>query len=166
MKRKVCTWLASYLPSHPDWPEKMLRSEEAAGFLLIWPIYEQHIFRGFLKENDIYDYATHYERAFPELCIDEIVRHFHTRYQNKSTQKNMRFDGRSYEYILKKPYEHLSNHDKMRFAMYVVYRYRNNIFHGNKRIEEWPDYEREINDCLQIMMALMDWHKRNKGELT
>ena len=162
-ERNVCIWLADYLPSHKEWPEKMLDSKCAAGFLLVWPIYEQKLFAGFLEGKEIKDYARHYMTFYDELDVDDIAKEFHLRYQNPHHRKGMNLRGANLLPILNKPFKALTDYEKTHFLMHIVFRYRNNIFHGNKRIDEWEFYEKEINYCLQFMMALLQCAKDHQN---
>ena len=56
--------------------------------------------------------------------------------------------------ILKKEFEKISAEEKIYFLVYIVYRYRNNMFHGTKGLESWIRYKSEIERCIDIMMKL------------
>ena len=46
-------WLASYFSTNTHNIENVLKNEKATSYLLIWPIMEQYVFNGFLRERDI-----------------------------------------------------------------------------------------------------------------
>ena len=64
-------------------------------------------------------------------------------------------DEPSIKTLLKKPLDKLSNCEKVFLIVVVVFRYRNNIFHGSKRVESWLQYEKQIKYCIQIMQCLI-----------
>ncbi len=64
--------------------------------------------------------------------------YFFYRYQDPEKYQRLTDSKRyeSMEKVLAKNYEALTGEDKMVLMMTTVYRYRNNIFHGNKTIGE------------------------------
>ena len=65
--------------------------------------------------------------------------------------------------VIKKSIDELNNEQKLSFLIYVVYRYRNNMFHGNKKLDSWLFYKNQINYCIQIMISLIDNHIKGEG---
>lgn len=47
---------------------------------------------------------------------------------------------------------------------YIVYRYRNNMFHGNKGLESWLQFEEQIKDCITVMKKLTVLPDKKDGE--
>ena len=45
---------------------------------------------------------------------------------------------------------------QLQFLVYIVFRYRNNIFHGNKGALTWLRYEEQIEKCTEIMLLLLE----------
>ena len=39
----------------------------------------------------------------------------------------------------------------VKFALCIIIRYRNNMFHGNKGVSSWLAYRQQINDCTCLM---------------
>ena len=39
----------------------------------------------------------------------------------------------------------------VKFALCIIIRYRNNMFHGNKGVSNWLAYRQQINDCTCLM---------------
>ena len=50
----------------------------------------------------------------------------------------------------------ITTNQKMLFILYVVYRYRNNIFHGTKGVESWIKYKFQIEKCVNVMMEILN----------
>ena len=63
--------------------------------------------------------------------------------------------------LIKKSFTELSTADKLFFLVFVVYRYRNNIFHGNKGVQSWLQYRDQIRRCTQVMQALVTHAERS-----
>ena len=68
------------------------------------------------------------------------------------------------ENVLAKEYPFLTGTDKMILMMTTVFRYRNNIFHGNKAIGEWNKYSKEIEYCTDFMMSVVDVYIKHFGD--
>jgi len=73
-------------------------------------------------------------------------------------QKNFKIDT-----IRKSKISSLNNTEKFEFLIYIVYRYRNNIFHGNKGVTSWTKYEEQIDKCVQVMTFLIDEYNKLYG---
>lgn len=167
MNTQINSWLARRLPTEGGTPsigqiDDLLKNEMATSFLLVWPIFEQKIFGGYLKHNkntdDVAKAAQKYSKFFPKIDADDISEHFHDRYQDVSNYRHLRHneDDPKIKAILDKPYLDLNNEEKMHLVLYVVYRYRNNIFHGNKGIFSWLQFTKQIEYCIQFMMKMID----------
>jgi hypothetical protein len=57
--------------------------------------------------------------------------------------------------LRKKDISGFSFSEKIYFSMGVVYRYRNNIFHGNKKVDSWLQYRDCISKCIGMMQLLI-----------
>lgn len=157
----------------PDEIRDMLQNQNTVLYLLIWPIMEQRHFSGFFRSNKIDDAAEELQKYYNDelnIDLDKIVERFFKRYNIAKDNNNKHFRnlqpdseiGIEYQEILmKKDYTSLHPKEKIKLLLFVIYRYRNNIFHGNKNIQEWSKYELQINDCLFGMMKLMDCMKKH-----
>lgn len=110
--------------------------------------------------------ASRYVQYYAELNVENIAKHFHTRYQDEERYRHLchQDNYKDTDEILLKPYENITHKEKIILLTYVVYRYRNNIFHGNKGIRTWSNYNKQIQYCLQYMMAIVDCHERHEEE--
>jgi hypothetical protein len=128
-----------------------------AEFLIIWGLFEQTAFSGFLK----YDELEAFSRRNSDRIgcnMDHCSRHFHDRYQDRDKYSNLRHgeDRPCIRDILDKPYSVLTSEDKLLLCMYVLYRFRNNIFHGNKGFVSWTQYDEEIRCCKMVMSFVIE----------
>ena len=182
--KKILSWLAKNI----EWGNKelkngasideiqdMLRNQTAISYLLIWPILEQRQFDGFMDVESILSASKKLGQYYnKELLtdLDDIVKYFFDRYNinkglNNEYYKALQPNGTvppEIKAILKnKYYSSLSlfPEKKVMLLLFVIYRYRNNIFHGNKSIERWLDYKKQINYCLFGMMKIADCMKHN-----
>jgi hypothetical protein len=104
-------------------------------------------------ENYALDNSNEYQSDF-----DSISKHFHSRYQNKKRYKNLIHNDNynKIKSIVDKDYKKLSLDEKLLFILYVVYRFRNNIFHGTKGINSWLRYKLQIEKCITIMTKMIE----------
>ena len=103
---------------------------------------------------------------FDEMMAENKAQYFYNRYQDAEKYRRLT-DSKKYESmerVLHTDYTKLSSEDKFILMMTTVFRYRNNIFHGNKAIGEWNKYSREIEYCTEFMMAVVDVYKKHFGE--
>lgn len=159
---KIEEWLAKIHNTNVDNIKNILKDEKATTYLMVWSTFEQKIFAGFMTKNKISNAAKRYSQIYDLLNIDDIAKRFHSRYQNKMNFKHLRHNETNtveIEKILSKQYDTLSNTEKVHLLFYVSYRYRNNIFHGNKGVLAWNRYTQQINDCILFMISLIDNYK-------
>ena len=166
VNERVTAWLAQQFNTN-DWNIKdMLKTQNATVYLLIWPIMEQSVFDGFMKGKSIDPMAVKLGPYFDEMMAENKAQYFYNRYQDAEKYRRLT-DSKKYESmerVLHTDYTKLSSEDKFILMMTTVFRYRNNIFHGNKAIGEWNKYSREIEYCTEFMMAVVDVYKKHFGE--
>ena len=153
----VYKWLSDYFEYDKPFDE-VLKDEKVTSFLLIWPIFEQKLFKEFATEKDICKVADKLGLNYNKYGVEEIVKYFYDRYQDSKKRKHLMHKSKApfFINILEKDYNVMSDKEKTELLLYVVFRYRNNIFHGNKGIKSWTQYSKEINYCMTVMMNLLD----------
>ncbi len=153
-------WLASYLRQDVSEVSKLTKDQTAMEFLITWSIFESDCFDGFCKIEDISAFSKkvaatkdNYPNTFPELA-----KYFQKRYQDKTKYANLVHgqDIPELKNILEKRLNDVHREDEAYFLSVVVYRYRNNIFHGNKGVSSWLKYKEQIRHCITIMQNLID----------
>ncbi len=160
------TWFADYLGGRPEEVADLLGNPTAIRFLIAWSLLEPRCFGGFARGKTL---ASHCQRLVNEEGFDpaplgSIVEYFHSRYRdNKNLLSNLMHENKKpkselytkFESLLEKPVDTLLNCEKVFLIVVVVFRYRNNIFHGSKRAESWLKFEDQIKYCVQIMQSLI-----------
>lgn len=166
MTQEVEEWLAGYFDTDTNRIEELLTNQLATTYLLIWPIFEQKFFNGFMKKSEIKRFAADHAECYGKMNSEYIIKYFHKRYQDNNNYHHLkhRDNCSDIDEILKKSYDKLKSEEKLALGLYVVYRYRNNIFHGNKGIKSWVNYKTQIEYCLQFMMRFIDCAREQTGD--
>lgn len=158
-------WLAKYFNQEIAQVTKLLSNSTATRFLIAWSLLETSRFKGFAKLKLIEDFAIG-EPGIAQLVNDELDNHvgfFLDRYQDPKKYKNLMNEQKSQRMnkLIGKNFQEFSSDEKIFFAMIVIYRYRNNIFHGNKGVASWLQYEECIIRCTEIMQLLIPMPRKN-----
>ena len=155
-------WLANYYGISSRDMDNILKDEKATSYLLIWSVFEQDIFNGFMKIRDIKSVARQFANYSNELDIEALAQNFHSRYQDTDNYRHLIHDKDNLDFkqIISKSYHDISDVEKIEMLFFVAYRYRNNIFHGNKKVEAWTRYTVQINDCILFITKIMDLNKQ------
>ena len=178
----VLSWLAenidlykgeSNAPASIDEVQDMLRNQIAVSYLLIWPIFERKHFGGSMEVGKIETASEQLKEYYNKDLrdtLDPIAERFFYRYNISNGNQNPKYNSLQpnpnrrktfFANICRKKYfVQLLPKEKITLLLYVIYRYRNNIFHGYKNIEKWSRYTEQINDCLTGMMILSDCMKK------
>lgn len=152
-------WFANYLGQDALQVERLLRDKTATRFLIAWSLFETSCFGGFAKVEKLEIFAKDLTDAkwFQPSVLTDAANHFHERYQDKKLYRNLMHKQKSpcIDLIRQKDFESLSADEVVFFVIFVVYRYRNNIFHGNKGVQSWLKFKHQIKLCIKIMQTLI-----------
>lgn len=161
-------WFAAYLKQSPKQVELLLRDKAAVRFLIAWSLMETSCFRGFARGKDLENNCLRIseDEGFNSSSLMPILEHFHDRYQDEELYKQlMQRDKRpDIKTLLSRPIKTLSETERLYFLISVVYRYRNNIFHGSKGVESWLKYKPQIEHCTRVMQELITHAAQVDGE--
>jgi len=111
--------------------------EEIRDFTLIWNLLENICFENYVKIDKINNLIDSKIDKFNENneTFRETFKYFYTRYQDEHKLNALRLNRTMKELtkkILNNTYTDKNN--KLKFIMAVIYRYRNNLFHGEKQM--------------------------------
>ena len=155
-------WLAEHLGADASGIEAIFNESNAKLFMFIWPVFEKEVFDRDVKLGKIESKTSDYLVYLDISELEDISKRFYRRYFNCSyyytnlinpdeKKYNKIIDG-----ILRKGYNDIEPHEKLYFLFFVAYRYRNNIFHGNKDILNWDNNEEQIRDCITFMIKIIE----------
>jgi len=152
----------SFSNSKQDPPEvqRLLNDDTALRFLIYWSWFESKCFDENMQINKFRPFVNEVvvNKNFDPDAFKKAGKYFHKRYQN-STRFRELFNNRpeipGFPDIINKKFEDIDNYDLLFMLVVVVYRYRNNIFHGSKGVESWLYYKEQIQLCNDIMWKLI-----------
>ena len=173
LTERVVEWLADRWDVPPGYVNEFFEMQASTYFLLVWPIFEQKVCDGFMETGKMLNIALKFADGYDELAIDDILHRFYVRYKDHSSPysdwnnlcHNDSWEAKSTpERVLNRPWDKSSSTDKLHFGLYVIYRFRNNIFHGNKQIFEWLRNRPQIEDCVMVLLKLTEQHDKKSHQ--
>lgn len=165
-------WLAGHLGADASGIEAIFNESNARLFLFIWPVFEKEVFDRSVKLGKIESKTSDYLVSLDISELEDITKRFYRRYFNCSYYYNNLINPDEKKYnkiidgILRKGYNAIEPHEKLYFLFFVTYRYRNNIFHGNKDILNWDNNEEQIRDCITFMIKIIETNNLIKNSKT
>ncbi|WP_157659166.1 hypothetical protein [Thauera butanivorans] len=151
-------WLADLLKQPEVQVERFLRDKDALHFLIAWSIFESKCFTGFLRATDLYNFSKRIsDEGFEHETISSAANHFHQRYQDSERLRNLLHDKtpqkvtERFKQVLSKNISDITPSESIYLVSVVVYRFRNNIFHGRKKVDSWLRYGEQIRICTESM---------------
>lgn len=139
--------------------QRLLNNETALHFLIAWSLFESKCFEGFVKAKDIEKFSQTACSSIDWQVLNAITEHFHARYQCPNLFANLMHGQVDLKLrnLLRKSVNQFSCADHLYFLVFVIYRYRNNIFHGNKGVQSWLQYQEQIQYCIHAMQVLVSY---------
>ena len=159
MDKEFLKWLSKYLEADEKETKKLLDNELSRYFLIVWSIYEAKCFRGFVKVDKFNEFVKGIIGTIDANRINDSAEYFHKRYQDPKKYQNLMHGknrNSSFDEILKKEYADLMVEQKIFLLTFVTYRYRNNIFHGNKGISSWLEFDKQIKKCIYVLQEFIN----------
>lgn len=152
-------WFASYFDQDAQQVARLLRDRLSVDFLLAWFMLESRCFKGNLTAEKLQTYA-HTAAALDILNtpgITNATEFFHNHYQNEDNYRDLlRHDkSESFKKVIDTPHAKLGKADLVFMLLFVVYRFRHNIFNGDNGVQTWLQFHFEIEMCTLVMQALI-----------
>lgn len=118
-------------------------------FLLLWNIFERVICGKYANKNK-FDKAIPHLKEFDDELLESTIKYYKKEYIDFDKLQYLQFRARKsgiemeelVTTTLTQP-NNTSKDDKLKTIIYIIYRYRNNLFHGEKRIESLR-YQKDI----------------------
>lgn len=151
------SWLGTLFGHSESQVLLLLDNKMALQFLVAWSLFESKCFAGYVRAPDIAQYAQRTAPSIGPAALRDAAAHFHARYQDRKRFENLMHGHKDQRLLalLGRPFDELTSEDRLFLLVFVVFRYRNNIFHGNKGVESWLFYREQIQICVQAMQILV-----------
>lgn len=157
------SWLADVLQEGKGDVTRLLKDKTALHFLIAWSLFESKCFSGFLTAKCLRSFADKAVQAgFAPRTVVRQLNHFHDRYGDRKKLDNLLSDNKTptaveedFKCCLAKQVSSLADRDRVFTVLFVIYRFRNNMFHGNKRVESWLQYQAQISLCTEAMQEFV-----------
>lgn len=143
-------WLGTLLKQSPDEIRRLLDDPAAQEFLISWSLFEAKCFDGFVKIQTIESFAKRVaEQGADSPSLDRAIAHFHQRYQDAERYRQLMHGQPSSQMhtLVNKDLALFQPWERLYFLAIVAYRFRNNMFHGNKGVASWLHYSEQIRLC-------------------
>jgi hypothetical protein len=151
-------WLSGLLNEDVTQVRRLLADRTALHFLVAWSLYEAKCFSGYVRLGRMKSFSNRVlAEGFNLDRISENVAFFHARYQDPRLYGNL-MHGQScsrMDRILRLNLLSVAERDQVFFAAVVAYRYRNNMFHGNKGVASWLRYAEQIARCTAVIQVFI-----------
>lgn len=149
-------WIAKKLECKDSDLEELFSDRFSLSFLMTWVLFEKRCFNGYIRQADIITFDS--SRVILNSKMKLHFEYFHDRYQDVTKYRQL-VHGKNVSFIdglISSEKDNISDKDALRFLIYVVYRYRNNMFHGNKGLQSWICYKDQIEHCIEVMKYVCD----------
>jgi len=156
-------WVKDKLECRPEDMDRLFNSKTARNFLIVWNIYEIELFNKYCTLALLGDVALKLSRSTRIRDLQGIIEYFHDRYYNDKEKyrhlKNGRKPVEIPDEVVSSPLSRCSIEQKIHFLLFVLFRYRNNMFHGNKGLINWLQFDEQIRSCTKAMCIIVDMYE-------
>lgn len=160
---QVKEWLRESLECESFEMDRLYNSQTGLNFLLVWNIFEVELFNKFCTKEGLRNVAVKLSHNSSIGDLQKYIEYFHNRYQNDKAKyrslKHGEYNAATPDYVVANTLDNSSLEEKIHFLLFVLLRYRNNMFHGNKGLTNWLQYDVQIRLCTEAMCLLVDIYK-------
>ena len=158
-------WYADLLGERELEVRRLMSDGRAIRFLIAWSLFESRCFKASANEQEIRDLAYRLvSGGFNVDSLSEAFGHFYARYQDEARLRHLlsKKNGDHLIRLLGRPAAELDAAEQLFLVLFVVFRFRNNIFHGNKGVQSWMQYGEQIQYCTGAMQAVISHVESHK----
>jgi len=163
-------WLGQLLGQSEIEIQRLLADENATHFLLAWSLFESKCFSSDLKASKLSAFASDCVESNRNILESLIkpAQHFHARYQDKKKLANLMPNDKTPAWMIKEfkkligvAFNNLTEEQVVTLVAFVVYRFRNNMFHGAKGIASWLRFQEQIRLCIEALQVFVTHAETN-----
>ena len=168
-------WLGEPLQQSSHSVRTLLKDPAALHFLIAWSLFEAKCFKGEFGAKKLLGATAPIIAPSADSAAGLLAagRHFHARYQNESLSAGLAPPDKvpkdvqaQWNAILARAFDHLGTEDIIFLNAFVASRFRNNMFHGVKGIDDWLRYRTEIQHCTSVLQVFVTWAEQANPTLT
>lgn len=156
-------WLQGNLECKSSDINMLYSSKTGLDFLLVWNIFEVKLFDKYCTKDKLHNVAIRVSESVRCGELQKFIEHFHYRYHtDKVKYRNLKHGSSPIlipDEVVKNRLQCSTVQDKLHFLLFVLFRYRNNMFHGNKGLINWLQYDEQIRLCTEAMCIFVDIHE-------
>ena len=131
-------------------------------FTLLWNLFEALCFGNNVNMREIYSLIDSKIDLFEETGYQNTFDYFYNRYKNdvpKLNALNLRNSEELVTKVLDDEYQDKKN--KLKFVMAIIYRYRNNLFHGEKNVRYLGLQKENFEKTNELLMYFIETCRDN-----
>ena len=151
------SWFAGICETKEYEVAKIFKEPFALHFLVAWSLFEAKCFNKEFRPAELNGFANKIVFGGVQWYLAEIAAKFHARYQDQEKLKHLFRDkpDPTITKLTQRNFDDLQRVEVVHFLIYVVFRFRNNMFHGNKGADSWLQFEEQIKDCTQALQIIV-----------
>lgn len=172
---KEIRWIREFYPGAEELKPKELNHVLAFG--IIWNVFEGVLSRD-IKSKWFYEYFEGALKKYAEL-LDERrddffkeYKYFSNRYKGftdeevkiallfRTSKKGDKKEDEVYKLVCstlrKEKFEDIPTEEVLKFLGYIIYRLRNNLFHGEKRYSDLPNQNKNFEHANRVLINILD----------
>lgn len=137
--------------------------DEVRDFVLLWNLFEDLLCNNNANMNKIDNLIDRFIDILDENKYQEIYEYFHNRYKDDGTKFKALKLRRPHKNLVKKILddEFVDKNNKLKFIMAIIYRYRNNLFHGEKDMKKIKFQKENFEQTNKFLMYFIETCKDN-----
>jgi len=145
--------------------------EEVRNFALLWNMFEDQIFGNSMNKTKIDEMNDKISKAISEIVVEKTFQFFSDRYTNENDGRS-KFDGLKLDkknFCSRDEIEDIygklklkdcDKKEKTRIILYILYRLRNNLFHGEKEAREFYSQNEMFKVCNDFIIECLETYDK------
>lgn len=130
--------------------------EIAGNFLILWSLFEKEFCNTNANKPKLKEIAKNNYNRFNKIILKEVFAGMAKRYEDEKCFKDLRFSSEAIKIGVKNMLDNdtATDEEKLRVILYIIYRYRNNLFHGNKKLQlckQKENFERSYQVLIELL---------------
>lgn len=140
---------------------KLIKDDEnleiSGQFMVLWSLFEKKFCNCDANKSKLKTIAEKYNTLFDKDILKQVFEGMVKRYKNEECFNNLRFRRDNYKNEVRGILDNnnATDEEKLRAILYIIYRYRNNLAHGEKNIETLIKQRENFEMSYQVLIELL-----------